>query len=142
VGGSGETFQRALDAIQSRAQATTDGPASRAPTIGSGCGLGPVQGAGGEARWDLAMDWAKAPAALEASSLPVAPESVDLAESVRRELGFSAEPTREELVGSWRAFVWRHHPDRQPPGARDEANARVALGNALYDHARRALRRR
>jgi hypothetical protein len=45
------------------------------------------------------------------------------------------------LTERWRAFVWRNHPDRQPAHARDRANARVAAANALYDQARRGLRR-
>ena len=59
----------------------------------------------------------------------------------RGELGFSAGLTAEALTERWRAFVWRNHPDRQPAHARERANARVAVANALYDRARRALRR-
>ena len=141
--GSGQAFRRALDEIFGRESDTTDRRNSRAQAVGPGAGgeLGPVHGAGGEARWGLAMGWAEEPAAHEAPSTAAPLKCVDLAKSVRRELGLRAGLTREQMAESWRAFVKRHHPDRQPAGSRDEANARVALANALYDRARRSLPR-
>ena len=93
------------------------------------------------------MDWADQP-----SPRPHAPRAVDpvphgdltksdLAEAVARELGFGACRTADALARRWRAYVWRNHPDRQPQHGREHANARVAVANALYDSARRALRR-
>jgi hypothetical protein len=58
---------------------------------------------------------------------------------IAAELGLDAPLTLRELTSRWRDFVWRHHPDRQPIEARDRANARVAIANALYQRARREL---
>jgi hypothetical protein len=61
-----------------------------------------------------------------------------LAEAVARKLDFDSAPTPDALAERWRDFLWRNHPDRLPPDARERANAKVALANALYDRARRA----
>jgi hypothetical protein len=68
-----------------------------------------------------------------------ASEPASIADAVAQELGFGAKLSAEALTMRWRAFVWRNHPDRQPAHDRERATARVALANALYDRARRAL---
>ena len=143
---AGDAFRRALDET---ARAAERGSERRtAPVaglwVGAGFDLAPARG-GGEARWSLAMEWedeSPAPTGppLQLSSDP--PQSfVVLAEAVASELGFAAGLTEADLARRWRAFVWLNHPDRQPAHARERANARVAVANALYDRARRALRR-
>jgi hypothetical protein len=58
---------------------------------------------------------------------------------IAAELGLGAALTLDQLTSRWRDFVWRNHPDRQPVDARSQANARMAIANALYDRARREL---
>lgn len=135
---SGDAFAHALDEAGRRAPEPKDEPAR--PVIGAfglSFEVGPERGGGGEMRWARARDWADEPPAPLA--IHPAPPSGDVAESVARELGFSAGMTAHALTERWRAFVWLNHPDRQPLEARDCANARVAAANALYDGARRRL---
>ncbi len=105
--------------------------------------FGPEHGGGGEARWGLAMAWVgepnERPASAAAGASRPAPLSADSLEAIAGELGVGAALTERQLRRRWRAFVWRNHPDRQPAEARDEANARVAIANTLYDRARREL---
>lgn len=105
--------------------------------------FGREHGGGGEARWGLAMNWVDEPnerlASTAASAPRPAPASADTAETIASELGVAVALTERQLRRRWRAFVWRNHPDRQPADARDEANARVAIANMLYDQARRQL---
>jgi curved DNA-binding protein CbpA len=65
--------------------------------------------------------------------------SGDTSIDIAAELGLSAALTLDQLTSRWRDFVWRNHPDRQPVAAREGANARMAIANALYDRARREL---
>jgi hypothetical protein len=67
--------------------------------------------------------------------------SGDTSAEIERELGLGAPLTLTELTARWRDFVWRNHPDRQPPDARARANMRVAIANALHEGARRKLAR-
>ena len=145
---TGDVFRRALEEARRRAPLP---PREDRCELMSGSGLGlcfdfaATRGGGGEARWDLAMEWAdepQAPRAPPAHRRAVDPpsEPAGVADAVAQELGFCAELTAEALTARWRAFVWRNHPDRQPVQARERANARVAVANALYDRARRALR--
>jgi hypothetical protein len=108
--------------------------------------FGPAQGGGGDARWSLAMTWTNDPEAM--TSAPTAGQTceptrldTDIAEAIARELGVGAGLTEGQLTRRWRAFVWRNHPDRQPVHGRERANIRVAIANALYDQARRDLKR-
>jgi hypothetical protein len=140
---SGDPFGRALDNLRRSAEAGLDDGATHCSpaSLGLNCVFGLERGAGGEARWGLAMDWAEAPpqAGAEPASAPrLRPATLaDLAEAVAEELGFTDAMTAAELAARWRAFVWANHPDRQTAEARETANARVALANALYDEARR-----
>jgi len=145
--GSGEAFRRALD--ETARAAERGGEERGAPIaglrVGAGFDLWPA-GGGGEARWRLAMEWEDEPLAQPETPPPQRssdpPRSfADLAEAVAGELGFAAGSTEDDLARRWRAFVLLNHPDRQPAHAREKANARVAVANALYDRARRALRR-
>ncbi len=145
---SDDAFRRALDEVRCDPQTRPDERGS--PNRGAGFGvrldLGPERGGGGEARWGLALGWADEAPAPRARATPSrspdpAPASADVAEAVACELGFATGMTAEALTERWRAFVWLNHPDRQPAHARDRANARVAVANALYDQARRGLRR-
>jgi hypothetical protein len=143
----GDAFRRALDEIRGRPRPTVDDPGP--PLHGFGFGaplnLGPAQGGGGEARWGLAMNWADEPPGSEARlprvGRPDSAVAADIAAAAALELGIGPGLTADALTKRWRAFVWRNHPDRQPAHARERANARVAVANALYDQACRSLRR-
>jgi hypothetical protein len=149
-----DVFRRALDEacrVPQMQRQETERQERGGPNTGSSLGVcfdfAPAGGGGGggEARWDLAMEWANEPSTFRAPMAPKlpsnpAPASSELAEAVTRELDFCAGLPAKALTERWRAFVWRNHPDRQPSAARERANARVAVANALYDRARRALR--
>ena len=144
---AGDAFRRALDEIRSGPQPTADdaGPQLHSLGFGAPLNLGPAQGGGGEARWGLAMNWTDEPPGPEARPTRAGPPdsavAAEIAAAVARELGIGAGLTADALTKRWRAFVWRNHPDRQPAHARERANARVAVANALYDQACRSLRR-
>jgi hypothetical protein len=106
--------------------------------------IGPAQSGGGEARWDLAMSWTAGQDELMAPTTtpagepaPLGPETLEM---IATELGIGVAASEHQFTLRWRAFVWRNHPDRQPPHARERANARVAIANSLYQRARRKLR--
>jgi hypothetical protein len=104
------------------------------------------RGGGGEARWDLAMQWTDelaAPLARPASS-PADEADVSRSETaaIVEELGLGIAMSQRQLARRWRDFIWRNHPDRQPEEARERAGARVAIANALYDEAKRSLAKR
>jgi len=137
-------FGRALDELGRSAPQRPDDNSRHLPAAAPGLVLGLERSGGGAGRWRAAMDWAEAPPP------PPAPQPIaqgpgaasigaDLAAEVARELGFTTGMTARALTGRWRAFVWRNHPDRQPIDARERANARVALANALYDRVRRGI---
>jgi hypothetical protein len=144
---AGEAFRRALDETARTAERTGErrGATAAGLWVGAGFDLAAARGSG-KARWALAMEWEdESPAPTEPPRLALSSDSpqsfADLAEAVAGELGFAAGLTDADLARRWRAFVWLNHPDRQPAYARERANARVAVANALYDRARRALRR-
>jgi hypothetical protein len=108
--------------------------------------FGPQPASGGEARFGLALDWideALASSATRGGDL--ASEAclvrADTPDGIADELGLGAGLTAGQLTARWRKFVWRNHPDRQPKAARERANARVAIANALYEQAQRELAR-
>ena len=143
---SNQTFQRALDEAGRGEPAASDGdrPPLTRPSWRVWADFGTARGGGGEARWDLAMDWTSEPAApptLAASAAVGEPVTshLDTTVSIAEELGIGAALTRHQLILRWRDFVWRNHPDRQPEHARERATARVAVANALFDRARRQL---
>ena len=143
----GDVFRRALDETcrVPPTQREEKGGLNTGARLGACFDFPPADGGGGEARWDQAMEWADEPPAFLAPTAPKLPSdpasaSADVAETVARELDFRAGLPAKTLTERWRAFVWRNHPDRQPAHAREQANARVAVANALYDRARRALR--
>jgi hypothetical protein len=143
---TGDVFRRALDEAcrAPRTQGEEKDVVNAGARLGVCFDFAPA-GGGGEALWDLAREWSdepSAPRALTAAKPASEPAGAwtDLAEAVARELDFSAGLPAKALSERWRAFVWRNHPDRQPANVREQANARVAVANALYDRARRALR--
>ena len=143
---NGDLFRRALEEI-GRVPRTGREERGAPPSRGTGLcpcfALAPMDGGGDAARWDLAREWSDEPSALcspTAPQLKADPAPSDLADAVARELDFRAGLSTEAVTERWRAFVWRNHPDRQPSHAQEQANARVALANALYDRARCALR--
>ena len=92
------------------------------------------------------MDWTEEPAdrparEAQAPAREAAHRSADAQAEIAAELGLGKPLTLTltQLTSRWRAFVWRNHPDRQPLEARERANARVAIANALYERARREL---
>ena len=141
-----DPFDRALDEARRTYRASSDGeqaPAQR-PRVGVGVPLGPPGNSGGKARFGLALDWtddaADRPApAPKPPPREAAPRLSDTPTEIAAELGLGGPLTLGQLTSRWRDFVWRHHPDRQPIEARERANARVAIANALYGRARREL---
>jgi hypothetical protein len=139
-----DAFQRALDEAGRKDPAANEngaGPTS-APRV-RGVAFGAAPGAGGRARFGLALDWTDeptdpAPPPQTPSGEPIARSSETSAE-IATELGLSAALTLDQLTSRWRDFVWRNHPDRQPVAARERANRSVAIANTLYDRARREL---
>jgi hypothetical protein len=142
-----DAFQRALDAARRKDRYPGDdgsGPPQR-PRVRAGVALGPEPGSGGEARFGLALDWTDEPTdrpAREAQAPPreAAHHRGDTPAEIAAELGLGAPLNLDQITSRWRKFVWRNHPDRQPLEARERANARVAIANALYERARRKPR--
>ena len=139
-----DAFQRALDEAGQKDRAPDDSGAG--PTGGArvrGVAFGPASGSGGKARFGLALDWTDEPASPPPVPQPPPREparhSHDTSAEIAGEIGLGAALTLDQLTSSWRDFVWRNHPDRQPEAARSQANARVAIANTLYDRARRDL---
>ena len=141
-----DEFQRALDQARRRDRARNDdgsGPAG-GPRVRGNLEFGPAPGSGGEARFDLALEWTDEPADQLGRHAPPStdeapPNPADTAAEIAAELGLAGPLTPDQLASRWRNFVWRNHPDRQPLEARERANARVAIANTLYDRARRKV---
>lgn len=149
-----DSFQRALDEALRQDRTLKDptltddrsGPAG-GPRVRASLEFGPTPSSGGEARFDLALDWTDEPADRlrgQASVLTeeAAANPADTPAEIAAELGLPGPLTPDQLGFRWRNFVWRNHPDRQPAHARERANARVAIANTLYDQARRELAKR
>jgi hypothetical protein len=138
-----DAFQRALDEADRTLGAVDElqppPPTPQGPVF-VGFGLG-QDGGGGEARWDLAMQWTddRSPPFVRGSrdSSPKPDLSHSEMKAIAEELGLGTASTPEQLASRWRDFVWRNHPDRQPACARARAGERVAIANALYDAVRR-----
>jgi hypothetical protein len=141
------SFEDALDeagrsASEEEADASRSG---RAPGMRASVDFWPVPLSGGGARFELALDWVgeprerptRPPAPLRRPE--IAPSPADASAEIARELGVGEALMVRELERRWRSFLWRNHPDRQPPDERARANARVAIANALYERARREL---
>jgi hypothetical protein len=141
-GPSSDAFQRALDEAGRKDRAANEVGPTGAPRV-RGVAFGAATGAGGKARFGLALDWTDEPADRPEPARPPPrqrPERRgDPSAEIAAELGLGAALTLDQLTSRWRDFVWRNHPDRQPPDARAQANARVAIANTLYDRARREL---
>jgi hypothetical protein len=144
---TGEAFLLALEEARGRATAMIEsrGKPSR-PEAQVSAGFSSDRGGGGDARWDLAMQWTderSAPLARPASG-PADEADVPRPESaaIAEELGLGTAMSQRQLARRWRAFIWRNHPDRQPEEARERAGARVAIANALYDETQRILAKR
>jgi hypothetical protein len=146
-----DAFQRALDEAARDDREPHEDRA--APTGGArmrSVAFGAAPSTGGKARFGLALDWADEPAdpapppqpppLQPPPHRPIAPSGDPLVE-IAAELGLGAPLTLKQLTSRWRDFVWRNHPDRQPADTRVQANARMAIANALYDRARRELAR-
>ncbi len=142
IDGAGEAFLRALDEADRgmSAAATMDSRPPRRPEAPACADFSRDEG-GGQALWDLAMEWTDDRNPPLAPSDPTWEPDPSLLETaaVAKELGIGAALTKGQLASRWRDFVWRNHPDRQPAHARLRANARLAIANALYDAARRKL---
>jgi hypothetical protein len=142
-----ELFQRPLDeARRSTGAASAGGEVGFDSTliVQAPVEFGPALGGGGEARWGLAMNWTSEPDERPASLSPIEGNETkglceDNQEAVASELGIGGALTERQLTRRWRAFVWRNHPDRQPPDAREQATERVAIANMIYDRARSEL---
>jgi hypothetical protein len=140
-----DAFQRALDEAGRKDRALNEG-GERLPGGARvrGVAFGGEPGSGGKARFGLALDWADEPADRPAPPPQPPPSepparSGDASIEIATELGLGRSLTLDQLTSRWRDFLWRNHPDRQPLDARERANARVALANALHDRARREL---
>ena len=141
-----DSFQSALDEAQrkDRAGHEDDSGLIQQPRMRA-VAFGPSSGSGGKARFGLALDWTDEPADRSAPPPRPAPReaarrSGDTPAEIAAELGLGMALTLVELTARWRDFVWRNHPDRQPIEARAQANARVAIANALYERTRRKLK--
>ncbi len=134
-----DAFERALDEAAATDPGPDEGASTRGPRV-RGVAFGAAPGAG-KARFGLALDWTDEPAERPAPPPPgeAVVRSSNIPPEIAAELDLQAARTLDELASRWRAFVWRNHPDRQPPDARSQANARMAVANALYDRARREL---
>jgi hypothetical protein len=139
-----DAFQRALDEAARNDRAPNESLA--APTAGArvrGVAFGAAPGAGGKARFGLALDWTDEPVSPppppQPRPRPRPGRSGDTPSEIAAELGLGAALTLDQLTSRWRDFVWRNHPDRQPADARSQANVRMAIANTLYDQARREL---
>jgi len=146
---SNQTFQRALDEAGRGEPAASDGdrPPLTRPSWRVWADFGTARGGGGEARWDLAMDWTAGPATPLTPAAPARPSepepsSLEMTAAIARELGVGANLTRRQLTSRWRDFLWRNHPDRLPAHDCERANLRVAVANALHDRALRDLAKR
>jgi hypothetical protein len=143
-GPRGDAFQRALDEAGRKDRAANESGAGStgAPRV-RGIAFGAAPGAGGKARFGLALDWTEEPVSPppppQPPSRPRPGRSGDTPSEIAAELGLGAALTLDQLTSRWRDFVWRNHPDRQPVDARGQANARMAIANTLYDQARREL---
>jgi hypothetical protein len=142
-----DAFDRALEeARRMDGAADPDGsrPAGR-PRLSAGVAFARAPGSGGEARFGLALDWTDEPPERQAPPRPPARDAgrrpADTPAEIAAELGLDAPFGPGELASRWRDFVWRNHPDRQPLEARERANTRVAIANALYQRARRGVPR-
>ena len=139
-----DAFQRALDEAGRKDDAANENGAgpTGAPRV-RGVAFGAPPGAGGKARFGLALDWmdepVRPPPPPQPPPRPRPERSGDTPSEIATELGLGAALTLDQLTSRWRDFVWRNHPDRQPADARAQANARVAIANTLYDRARRKL---
>jgi hypothetical protein len=139
-----DAFQRALDQAGRKDRAANENGAvpTGAPRV-RGVAFGAAPGAGGKARFGLALDWTDEPVSPPPPPQPPprqpARRSGDTPSEIAAELGLGAALTLDQLTSRWRDFVWRNHPDRQPVDARAQANARMAIANTLYDRARREL---
>jgi hypothetical protein len=148
-GGRDDSFERAVDEARRHDRTLNDdgsGPAG-GPRVRASLQFGPAPGSGGEARFGLALDWTDEPAdrlgpPAPASTSEAAECRGDTPAEIAAELGLAGPVTLDLLGSRWRNFVWRNHPDRQPVHARERADARVAIANALYDRARRELAKR
>jgi hypothetical protein len=138
-----DAFQRALDEAGRKDLAHDSGAGAMGGFRVRGVAFGAAPGSGGKARFGLALDWTD-----ELGDRPPPPQppprepverSGDTSIEIATELGLGSALTLHQLTSRWRDFVWRNHPDRQPEGARERANARVAIANTLYDRARRDL---
>jgi hypothetical protein len=139
-----DAFQRALDEAGRKDRTPNDsgaGPTGR-PRV-HGVAFAEAPDAGGKARFGLALDWTDEPA--DPTPPPQPPprqwplRSGDPSAEIATELGLGAALTLDQLTSRWHDFVWRNHPDRQPINAREQANTRVAIANAIYDRARGEL---
>jgi hypothetical protein len=139
----GDAFQRALDEAGRKERAPDGDAGATGGARVRGVAISAAPSSGGEARFDLALDWTDEPPDRPASPQPPPHEpparSGDTSTDIATELGFSAALTLDQLTSRWRDFVWRNHPDRQPVDARERANTRMAIANTLYDQARREL---
>ena len=137
-----DAFQRALDEAGRKDPAANENGAgpTGAPRV-RGVAFGAAPGAGGKARFGLALDWTDDPVSSSPQPQPPSRQrrSGDPSAEIATELGLGAALTLDQLTSRWRDFVWLNHPDRQPVDARAQANARVAIANTLYDRARREL---
>jgi hypothetical protein len=137
-----DAFERALYEAGRKDRAANEVDRAGGPRV-RGVAFGAAPGAGGKARFGLALDWTDEPADLPPPPQSPPPQrtvrSSDPRAEIAAELGLGAALTLDQLTSRWRDFVWRNHPDRQPVEARSQANARMAIANTLYDRARREL---
>jgi len=140
-GGGSRSFERALEeARRDLFGADVEDGRAGSPNVLAQLAFSSESEGAGRARWEEAIAWAAEPpsSVLGPLSSGLQPEP---SANNPRELGLTSDLTDAEMRRRWREFVWRNHPDRQPQDARGGATARVAAANALYDQARRRIRK-
>jgi hypothetical protein len=114
---TGQAFLLALEEAQRSAPAVIESWAEPLrPEAQVSAAFSSDRGGGGEARWDLAMQWTDelaVPLARPASG-PADEADVsrpETATAIAEELGLGTAATQRQLA-RWRDFIWRNHPDR------------------------------
>src|SRR5438309_1914372 len=133
--GPADSFAKAVAAAETRA---ADGAACRGPRIRSVFCFGPSDAAGGAA-WRRALDWTAPQEHHRSLGLLRKDHDLRLPAVDEIEINRTFEPglAASELKNRWLRYLWRNHPDRQPPELRALGTARVAAANARYDSLRR-----
>lgn len=135
--GPNDSFESALEALESDTESTLASSRFANPTISLGSVSAPLGADSDRAtpgRWEVRYEWIEEASASEISPRPTVLPSASI-EAIVAELSLDSAYTASELHKLRREFMWRNHPDRRPEIPEDLANARVAIANMLIDRA-------